>query len=53
MNRFLIGEEDQSELNGVYDLASNTQPNENTPLVEFSSIWKQKESKLKNDKTVF
>ena len=53
MNRFLIGEEDQSELSGVYDLASNTQPNENTPLVEFSSIWKQKESNLKNGKTIF
>ena len=53
MNRFLIGEDDQSELSGVYDLAQNTQPNENTPLVEFSSIWKQKDSKLKNGKTVF
>ena len=53
MNRFLIGEDDQSEVSGVYDLAQNTQPNENTPLVEFSSIWKQKDSKLKNGKTVF
>ena len=54
MNRFLIGEEDQSELSGVYDLAQNTQPNENTPLVEFSSIWNQKESKRNGfGKTVF
>ena len=53
MNRFLVGEEDQSELSGVYYLAQNTQPNEDTPLVEFSSIWNQKESKLKNGKTVF
>ena len=54
MNRFLIGEEDQSELSGVYDLAQNTQPNEDTPLVEFSSIWNQKESKRNGfGKTVF
>ena len=31
----------------------NTQSDENTPLIEFSSIWKQKETKLKNDKTIF
>ena len=54
MNRFLIGEEDQSEVTGVYALVQpNTQSDENTPLIEFSSIWKQKETKLKNDKTIF
>ena len=34
MNRFVIAEEDQTEINGVYNLA---QPKENTPLKEFHS----------------
>ena len=34
MNRFVISEEDQNEIIGVYNLAK---PNKNTPLIEFYS----------------
>ena len=34
MNRFVIAEEDQIEIIGVYNLAN---PNKNTPMIEFNS----------------
>ena len=63
MNRFVIAEEDQIEIIGVYNLAN---PNKNTPMIEFNSqepferenfratqFWKEKRTKLVHDQSVF
>ena len=63
MNRFVIAEEDQTEIIGVYNLAN---PHENTPMIEFNSqelfegetlretqFWKENRTKLEHDESVF
>ena len=62
MNRFVIAEEDQTEIIGVYNLAK---PNENTPLIEFYSqepfegktlektqFWKENKTKMEHDESL-
>ena len=65
MNRFIINEEDQCEVSGVYELAK---PDKNVPMIEFynasefkmnifgsswtAQIWKQNSTKLENDRSV-
>ena len=63
MNRFIICEEDQTEILGVYNLAK---PKENIPLFEEGGLeaaeegllrktqfWKDNQTKLEHDKSVF
>jgi len=63
MNRFVIAEEDQTEIIGVYNLAN---PHENIPMIEFNSqepfegenfretqFWKENRTKLEHDESVF
>ena len=63
MNRFVIAEEDQTEIIGIYNLA---QTNEYTPPIEFHSqepfdektlektqFWKENRTKMKHDKSLF
>ena len=63
MNRFVIDEEDQTEIIGVYNLAK---PNANTSFIEYNSgrpfererlteteSWKENQTKLEHDKSIF
>ena len=63
MNRFIIREEDQSEIFGVYNLAK---PKKNIPLIELNTLepaeegdlketqfWKDNQTKLEHDKSIF
>ena len=63
MNKFVITEEEQTEISGIYNLAK---PNQTTPLIEFYSqepfggvtleetqFWKENRTKLEYDKSVF
>ena len=62
MNQFVITEEDQTEIIGIYNLAK---PNENTPLIEFYSqepfegktlektqFWKENKTKMEHDESL-
>ena len=62
MNRFVIAQEEQTEIIGVYNLAK---PNENTPMIEFNlqkpfqgsssqtQFWNGNKTKLEHDQSLF